>query len=151
MSAPVALSPAQVALVRASYDAIARLEQDYSARFYHRLLERHPFTRALFPDDLTRQIAVFRLTVDALIAQLDQPEAQPGAARAALAALGQRHVGYGVLTHHYAYVGEVLLDTFAEMAGAGFDTATRAAWETLYADVAQAMLEPPVPAAERVA
>jgi hemoglobin-like flavoprotein len=146
MSAPVALSPAQVALVRASYAAITRLEQDYSARFYHRLLERHPFTRALFPDDLTRQISVFRLTVDALIAQLDQPEAS----HAALAELGQRHVGYGVLTHHYAYVGEVLIDAFAEMAGDRFDAATRTAWETLYAGMAQAMLDPPAPAATRV-
>lgn len=145
MSAPVALSPAQVALVRASYAAITRLEQDYSARFYHRLLERHPFTRALFPDDLTRQISVFRLTVDAMIAQLDQPEAS----HAALAELGQRHVGYGVLTHHYAYVGEVLIDAFAELAGDRFDAATRTAWETLYAGVAQAMLAPPAPAATR--
>ena len=146
MSAPVALSPAQVALVRASYAAITRLEQDYAARFYHRLLERHPFTRALFPDDLAGQISVFRLTVDALIAQLDQPEAS----RAALSELGGRHVGYGVLAHHYAYVGEVLLDTFAEMAGDGFDAATRAAWKALYAGVAQAMLNPPDAAAERM-
>ncbi|MBY9064278.1 hypothetical protein K7957_15170 [Sphingomonas yunnanensis] len=146
MSAPVALSPAQVVLVRASYATITRLEQDYAARFYHRLLERHPFTRALFPDDLTGQISVFRLTLDALVAQIDQPEA----ARATLAALGQRHVGYGVLTHHYAYVGEVLIDTFAEMAGGGFDAAPRCAWETLYAGVVEAMLAPPAATAARV-
>lgn len=138
MSAPVALSPAQVVLVRASYAAIERQEEDYAARFYHRLLERHPFTRALFPDDMAKQISVFRLTIDALIAQLDQP----GASCAALAELGRRHVGYGVLTRHYDYVGSVLIDTLAEMAGDRFDADTRDAWETLYAGVTHAMLEP---------
>ncbi|MBB3694571.1 globin domain-containing protein [Sphingomonas sp. BK580] len=138
MTRPIALSPAQVLLVRASYAAIAPLEEDYSARFYHRLLQRHPFTRSLFPDDMAQQISVFRLTIDALIAQLDQP----GASREALAELGYRHVGYGVLTHHYDYVGSVLIDTLAEMAGDRFDAETRAAWETLYAAVAQAMLDP---------
>ena len=53
-----------------------------------------------------------------------------------------------MLTHHYAYVGEVLIDAFAEMAGDRFDAATRTAWETLYVGLAQAMLAPP--AATRV-
>jgi nitric oxide dioxygenase len=138
MTGTIALSPAQVALVRGSYATVKQLEQDYSSRFYHRLLERHPFTRALFPDDLARQISVFRLTMDALVARLDEA----GAWRAGLAELGRRHVGYGVLPVHYSYVGGVLIDTLAEMLGDRFDAATRAAWETLYDGVTQAMLNP---------
>jgi nitric oxide dioxygenase len=134
----VALSPAQAALVRGSYNMVKRLEQNYSSRFYHRLLERHPFTRALFPDDLARQISVFRLTIDALIEQLDES----GVWYTRLAELGQRHVGYGVLPDHYSYVGSVLIDTLAEMLGDRFDAATRAAWETLYDGVTKAMLNP---------
>lgn len=132
------LSPAQVALVRASYAEVKRLDQNYSSLFYHRLLEQHPFTRALFPDDLARQICVFRLTIDALIEQLDEP----GAWQAGLSELGRRHVNYGVLPKHYGYVGSVLIDTLAEMLGERFDAATRIAWETLYDRVTQAMLSP---------
>jgi nitric oxide dioxygenase len=140
MTASVDLSPAQVALIRASYAEVRQLDRNYSSLFYHRLLERHPFTRALFPDDLARQISVFRLTIDALIEHLDEPGAwQPG-----LSELGRRHVSYGVLPKHYGYVGSVLIDTLAEMLGERFDAATRIAWETLYDRVTQAMLGPKI-------
>jgi hemoglobin-like flavoprotein len=136
MTAPLSVTPDQAALVRASYAEIARLPEDYAARFYHRLQERHPFTRALFPDDMTHQISVFRQTVDSLVADLDDL----AGARAGLSQLAIRHVGYGVRPHHYAYVGAVLIDTFAEMAGPRFDAATRAAWEALYGAIAQVMI-----------
>ncbi|MGJ3628414.1 globin domain-containing protein [Sphingomonas sp. MMS24-JH45] len=58
-----------------------------------------------------------------------------------LTALGACHVGYGVKPRHYEAVGEVLIGTFAEMAGDTFDAETRAAWSILYDDMTRIMLE----------
>lgn len=137
--APVAepeLSAEQIAIIRASYVALAALPQNYVVHFYHRLLERHPFTRAMFPDDLTDQINIFRVTVDALVEGLHDF----AATRVALADLGRRHVGYGVRPHHYIHVGDILFGTLQELGGDRFDAPTRAAWQALYDKVAHVMI-----------
>lgn len=136
------LSTGEVALIRNSYAVIGRAPRSYSELFYHRLLHRHPFARVLFPDDMTHQIEVFRRTIDALIDQLDGLTSL----RPTLADLACRHVGYGVEARHYAIVGEVLIDTFAEMLRDRFNAQTRAAWHTLYADTAGVMIAETYPA-----
>ena len=132
----VTLTIAQAEMVTRSDACIAADPADFSALFYHRLFERHPFVRSLFPDDMASQVGIFREKVHALMAAIDDLLSF----HADLAALGARHVGYGVKPRHYDAVGEVLIDTFAEMAGETFDQETRAAWSTLYAEVTAIML-----------
>lgn len=130
------LSLDQRALVRDNYRLVLQMAENYSERFYFQLLHRHPFARALFPDDMTSQVRVFRKTIDTLVESLDRLPAL----HAMLADLARRHVAYGVRAHHYQLVGDVLIDTFAEMSGSSFSPETRAAWQMLYDDTAGIMI-----------
>lgn len=130
------LSTAQADLLTESFAQIRASSIDYSTLFYHRLFLRHPFVRSLFPDDLTPQVTIFRATIDALVAGVHDLPSQ----HAILSEMGRRHVRYGVKAAHYAMVGEVLIDTLAELSGAAFTRKTRVAWETLYAEVARVMI-----------
>ncbi|KQT35116.1 hypothetical protein ASG29_03050 [Sphingomonas sp. Leaf412] len=137
------VSAEQAELIADSHARFSRMAEDYAALFYHRLFDRHPFARSLFPDDMTRQVIVFRASIDALVEAIDDlPSLRP-----TLADLARRHVQYGVKPHHYPQVGTVLIDTFDEMSPGGFPAETRAAWEALYADVARIMLAAAYPPA----
>lgn len=137
----MSLSGEQVRLVKESYRLILSRQRSYSALFYHRLLERHPFVRALFPDDMTHQIEIFRQTIDALVDQVDDLSAlQP-----MLASLACRHVRYGVRPDHYAAVGAVLIDVFEELLAKRFNLAARQAWEAVYAATAGVMIRAAYP------
>lgn len=65
------LTTDQIELVRASYAQITQRVPAYADLFYHRLLHKHPFARAVFPDDLRHQSEVFRKTLDAMVERLD--------------------------------------------------------------------------------
>lgn len=137
------LSLDQRALIRENYRLVSQMAEDYSERFYFKLLHQHPFARALFPDDLTNQSRAFRRTIDTLVEALDRLPALP----VTLADLARRHVAYGVQAHHYPLVGDVLIETFAEMSGSGFTAETRAAWQMLYDDTAGIMIREAYPQA----
>ena len=59
----------------------------------------------------------------------------------ALRALGARHVAYGARPEHYPVVGEVLIASMAEVAGAAWRPEYERAWASAYAVVAGAMLD----------
>jgi hemoglobin-like flavoprotein len=56
-----------------------------------------------------------------------------------LAALGQRHVGYGVVDSQYDLVRDSLLHAMGEVMGDEFTAETRAAWSETYALAAALM------------
>ena len=132
----MSLTASQIQIITDSYALIRREPVSYSKTFYYRLLHEHPFTRVLFPDDLSRQVEAFRQTVDALVEQIDNlPMLRP-----TLAALAKRHVEYGVKVQHYEIVGAVLIDSFGEILADRFTPAMRNAWEALYAATAGVMV-----------
>jgi nitric oxide dioxygenase len=132
----VSLTTDQVRLVTQSYALIARSPRAYSELFYHRLLQNHPFARALFPDDMAHQIVIFAKTIDVLVENL----ANLDRLRPTLSDLARRHVKYGVRADHYSAIGAVLIDTFADILEIGFTPDTRRAWETVYAETAGVMI-----------
>lgn len=85
---------------------------------------------------MTHQINVFLRTIDTLVENIDDIRSlEP-----TLVSLARRHVQYGVQAKHYAIVGDILIDTFAEVLGSAFDADTRAAWYTLYTATAGVMV-----------
>jgi nitric oxide dioxygenase len=132
----MSLTVDQIRLVTESYELIRLSLRPYAELFYHRLLLDHPFARAVFPDDMTNQIAVFSKTIDALVANVgDIVNLKPF-----LSDLGKKHVKYGVKAYQYEAVGTVLIDTFADILGERFTPATRQAWETVYSETAGVMI-----------
>jgi hemoglobin-like flavoprotein len=56
------------------------------------------------------------------------------------ASLAKRHVGYGVIPEHYAFVGTALLDTLSKGLGPAFTPEVNEAWTTAYGTLSKAMI-----------
>jgi hemoglobin-like flavoprotein len=55
-------------------------------------------------------------------------------------ALGRRHAGYGVESHHFLLVGATLLTILDDVLGAAFTAEARDAWAEAYGILSEAML-----------
>lgn len=105
-------------------------------RFYDKLFSRHPAVALLFRRNTPRaQSAMFLST---LMSIADHLEDAPWLAQH-LAALGARHVDYGITDGMYAWVGSCLIDTLAECVGPGWNARTQHAWETAFAAISEHM------------
>ena len=60
----------------------------------------------------------------------------------AVQSLGQRHMGYGVHSHHYETVGNALLWTLDKGLGEAFTPEVRSAWTSAYLLLANVMQAP---------
>jgi hemoglobin-like flavoprotein len=132
---PVVLTPARVAELRRTWELVAPMADEVAQLFYERLFEIGPSLRALFQSD---PVVRRRKLMDALafvVAHVDRPDELV----AMLAALGRRHVGYGVRPEHYAAAGEALLWTLDEGVGALRTTEAREAWAVTYELIAAVM------------
>lgn len=132
----MALTAEQIGIVKDSYALIRRHAEPYSVLFYHRLFLKHPFVRALFPDDMSHQISVFKKTIDALVENISDL----ACLTPTISVLAKKHVQYGVEPYQYAVVGSVLIDTFAEMLESRFTSEARTAWEAVYRETAAIMI-----------
>jgi hemoglobin-like flavoprotein len=131
------MTPDQTALVEASFRQVAPIAEPAAAIFYRILFDLDPALRPLFAQaDLRQQGRKLMAAIGFVVGNLRNPNAL----LPAIAALGQRHAGYGVQPSHYATVGAALLATLQEGLGESFTPATREAWEAAYAGIAAVML-----------
>jgi len=133
---PVAvLTPAAVAELRRTWQLVAPMADEAAELFYARLFELDPSLRTLFHADPAVQRRKLMDALTLVVTHADRPnELLP-----MLAALGERHIRYGVRDEHYATVGEALLWTLDEGLGALHAPEARDAWVATYAFVATAM------------
>ena len=127
-----------VALLETSFDALRPQATRLGERFYANLFSTYPETKPLFANtDLAAQqqklVASLALVIDNL--------RNPDALQKTLYALGSRHVDYGTVVAHYPLVGEVLLETLAELMGDQWTPAHRQAWADAYTAVSSLMIE----------
>ncbi|WP_425228293.1 globin family protein [Sphingomonas sp.] len=127
----------QIAIVQASFAQLRPIPDRVGARFYHRLFQLAPETRAMFPDDMAVQGRKLVDTLAAVVDALDHLDTILPAVRA----LGLRHHAYGVRDEQYGLVGLALIETLREMLGAQFDDELERAWRDAYGLVATAMIE----------
>jgi hemoglobin-like flavoprotein len=119
------------------FDLVATANPKLTTRFYKILFERYPQTQAMFPvNNRARQA---EMLTGALVAALDHLEDAPWLGET-LAALGAKHVGYGVTREMYDWVGGCLLAALAEAAGPKWTRELDAAWSEAYGAVASLML-----------
>jgi hemoglobin-like flavoprotein len=127
--------PAQVAELRRSWQLVAPMAEEAAQLFYARLFELDPSLRVLFHAEPAVQRRKLMDALGFIVAQADRPDDL----LPMLAALGERHVAYGVRPEHYATVGEALLWTLDQGLGALRTTEARDAWVATYELVATAM------------
>ena len=123
-----AVSAAQVALVRDSFETVQTLGDAVADLFYGRLFDIAPQVRSLFPDDMTAQKRKLVAMLALAVSNLDKPEALVATVRD----LGDRHAGYGALQAHYEPVGAALIWTLEQELGPDFTPEIREAWVETY-------------------
>lgn len=119
------LSRRTVELLESSFAVIAARGSDFAARFYRELFARHPAVQPLFARVSMRHqqqhlLAALTMVIDHL--------RSPDAVAPAVAALGQRHVGYRVQASHYVAVTHVALDVIRETLGEQWTPDVDEAW-----------------------
>ena len=127
-----------------SFDLIAPRGDELMDVFYARLFAAAPAVEPLFAGtDIRRQKTMLLGTLVLLRKSLRDLDAIVPKLRA----LGARHVGYGAEPEHYPVVGQVLIESMAQIAGDAWRPEYTPAWAAAFDVIAGAMLEG-VPAAE---
>lgn len=134
----------QVELLRSSFDLVTEREPQLTRRFYDILFARYPSVRSMF--SRRSRDKQEQMLQEALVAVLDHLEDAPWL-QANLAALGAKHVDYGVTAEMYDWVGDALLATLAEVAGPDWNDQLRDAWAEAYRAIAT-LMQAGVPAAD---
>jgi nitric oxide dioxygenase len=130
------LSQEEIDLLRASFRQVAAAPGAAAGLFYDRLFEVAPEVRTLFPPDMEAQGQKMMSTLGIVVAQLHEMDRmQP-----VLAALAERHVGYGVRPDHYALLAEPLEWMLRQSLGERFTPAVAATWQKAFAGLTAAMI-----------
>jgi hemoglobin-like flavoprotein len=131
------MTPQEIALVQASFAKVVPVSATAADLFYQRLFELAPDVRPMFAADLSGQK---KKLIDTLAYAVDSLTC-PDKLGPALAALGERHAGYGAKVEHFAAVGEALLWALQQALNEEFTQAIGDAWEAIYSDLAEAMID----------
>ncbi len=125
-----------VTLIRTSFELILERDPEFAARFYRILFERYPQVKSMFGRNSAG--AQQKMLAQALTAVVDHLEDGSWLAET-LAALGAKHVGYGVSPEMYVWVGDALLAAMAEVLGDDWTPAHVHAWGEAYAAITRLM------------
>ncbi len=139
-SAPVDPSPIstqQIEWVQSTWRQVEPIANQAAALFYGKLFELDPSLKALFNTDMNDQGKKLMEILTVAVHGLNHLDTLVPAVQA----LGERHVGYGVETHHYDTVRTALLWTLEQGLGEAFTPEVQEAWDTVYGVVATTMKE----------
>jgi hemoglobin-like flavoprotein len=130
------MTPEQQDMVRRSWQEFDPRPRAAGVQFYERLFELDPTAQQLFGGvDIAEQ----ERKLMAMLAQIVQTIDRPEDLVSSVAALGRRHVHYGVKDADYESVGAALLWTLEQGLGDAFTSEVRAAWAEAYLTVATVM------------
>ena len=125
----------QKELVQSNWKDVAPISETAADLFYTKLFELDPEVRSMFKGDMKEQGRKLMQMLGVAVAGLDNL----GELTPAVAALGKRHVGYGVADKHYDTVGAALLWTLDQGLGEKFTAESKEAWTIVYTTLAGVM------------
>jgi hemoglobin-like flavoprotein len=126
----------QINLVGASLATISGHERELSAAVYRRLSEVDPTVRIMFPEDNEHLPCELVSELTGLLGLLGRVDLLIERS----AALGRRHLAYGVTPSHYATMFDALLAALAEMLGDEFTDEAAVAWRRAFNLIAETMM-----------
>jgi hemoglobin-like flavoprotein len=129
------MTPENKALVKRSWAKITPMADQATAMLYDHLFTQHPEVRPLFKGEIEEQGPKLVRMIDKAVSALDDMEPLDRVIRM----MGARHSGYGVDDEDYAKFGEALIWTLEQGLGNDFTPETRAAWVTVYDELAEMM------------
>ena len=125
-------------LLENSFDRVRHDAVNFSASFYNKLFAYHPELRPLFAKaNLAAQEKKLIVSLAIIVENLRNPEELS----MALKSLGAYHQQVGTIEEHYPFVGQALVETFAEYLGNKWDRDTHKAWLDAYSLITKIMLE----------
>ena len=131
------MTPDQIKLVQESFRLVVPIRATAAALFYDRLFAIDGSLRALFKStDMSKQGAKLMASLGFVVHGLSHPDTILPTVRE----LARRHVTYGVEEHHYATVGQALIETLATGLGTAFTQEVREAWLAAYGLLAGVMI-----------
>lgn len=122
-------------LLRSTFDLVIDRRPDLTVRFYEVLFQRYPALVPMFRGDRSMQAKMLAYAIGAVLDHLDDA----AWLKETLGNLGARHVGYGVTPEMYGMVGEALLLTLAEVAGADWSPEIEQQWSWAYTTITSMM------------
>lgn len=126
-----------IGLLQASFAEVMVIRSQAAALFYERLFALDPALKPLFHDaDMRSQEMKLMAALALVVGKLRQL----GEVIPVLEGLAVKHVAYGVEEHHYATVGEALIQTLSLAFGERFTPELRTAWLTAYGAISGVMI-----------
>jgi hemoglobin-like flavoprotein len=122
-------------LVQSSFAQLTSISEVAAELFYQTLFEIDPALKLLFRGDLKEQGRRLMQMIEVAVRGLDRLDAL----KPALAALGTRHVAYGVKDRDYETVGAAFIATLERGLGPGFTPDVKSAWIAVYTLLATTM------------
>jgi hemoglobin-like flavoprotein len=104
--------------------------------FYSKLFNDNPSLRRMFPKSMEQQYRKLIDMLSTIVARLEKMEEL----KDDIAAMAQRHTGYGVRPGHYKLVGKALLWTLKQGLGNDWTKDVEEAWTTCYNVLSTAMI-----------
>ena len=127
-----------IELLETSFNQIKDQPVKFSASFYGKLFDYHPELKPLFDKaDAAAQEKKLIASLAIIVENLRNPEELT----MALKSLGAYHKEVGTIAEHYPFVGQALVETFAEYLGNKWNLNTHQAWLDAYSTISQIMLE----------
>lgn len=127
-----------ITLLQASFAEVMAIRQEAAALFYERLFAIDPALKPLFHDaDMRSQEMKLMAALALVVGKLRQL----GEVIPVLENLAVKHVAYGVEEHHYATVGQALIQTLSLAFGERFTPELRNAWLGAYGAISGVMIE----------
>jgi len=108
-----------------SLDYLLRNEEEFAEKFYARVFEKAPETKALFKNNMTSQGRLLTHMLAGIVYSMSRPEHL----HLGLKLLGESHSRYGVLEAHYPVVLSSLLETIKDSLGENYSDQLIEAWE----------------------
>ena len=128
----------KVELLEQSFALVAPQADELVSTFYDNLFTDYPAARPLFEHtDMTKQKQMLKGGLVMVVENLRKPDVLSKA----LKGLGARHVKYGALPAHYPLVGNSLLKTLEQYAGAAWTPQVKDACVGAYGAITELMLE----------
>ena len=125
-------------LLEKSFNQVKNDALKFSASFYQKLFSYHPELKPMFEKaDAAAQEKKLIASLAIIVENLRNPEELT----MALKSLGAYHKEIGTIEEHYPFVGQALVETFAEYLGDKWDRGTHKAWLDAYNLITEIMLE----------
>lgn len=105
--------------------------------FYSKLFLENPSVRKMFPKEMNQQYQKLIDMLSTIVARLDNLDELTED----IAAMGRRHVAYGVKPAQYQKVGEALLWTLEQGLGKDYTPEVKQAWTKCYSTLANVMIK----------